>query len=189
MLDTAGMRDTGDPVEEEGVRRARARAGASDLVLWVTDATLADPLPPPELMRPGLPPVWTLSNKSDLTGGKDVEHASQEPGKTGAGLKNYRISALTGASFDDLVEGLTDFARRFFSQGTELRLVTRERHRAAMAECGDALRRACAEEMWGREDIIAEELRLAARALGRLVGRVDVENVLDVIFRDFCIGK
>src|SRR5215831_1468506 len=57
VLDTAGMRDTGDPVEEEGVHRARARAGASDLVLWVTDATLEEPSPPPELLRPEAPPV------------------------------------------------------------------------------------------------------------------------------------
>src|SRR5215831_3787645 len=57
VLDTAGVRDTGDPVEEEGVHRARARAGASDLVLWVTDATLEEPSPPPELLRPEAPPV------------------------------------------------------------------------------------------------------------------------------------
>jgi tRNA modification GTPase len=189
VLDTAGVRDTIDPVEQEGVRRARVRAGASDLVLWVTDGSLGDPLPPPpELTRPGAPPVWVLSNKSDLAG-KDRERASGERAETSAGLKYYRISALTGASFDDLVDGLADFATRFFCQGRELELVTRERHRAAMVECADALRRACAEDVSERDDIIAEELRLAARALGRLVGRVDVENVLDVIFRDFCIGK
>jgi tRNA modification GTPase len=68
-------------------------------------------------------------------------------------------------------------------------LVTRQRHRAVLRECADALGRACSEGDSGREDSIAEELRLAARALGRLVGRVDVENILDVIFRDFCIGK
>jgi tRNA modification GTPase len=87
------------------------------------------------------------------------------------------------------VEGLAEFARRFFSEGGESGLVTRQRHRALLGECADALARACSEGESGREDIIAEELRLAAHALGRLVGRVDVENILDVIFRDFCIGK
>ncbi len=135
ILDSAGMRETDNPVEEEGVRRARARAEASDLVLWVS------------------------------------------------------ISALTGAAFDDLVGGLAEHARQSFTGGAESALVTRQRHRTALADCAEALRRACAEEASGREDIIAEELRLAARALGRLIGRVDVENVLDVIFRDFCIGK
>jgi tRNA modification GTPase len=190
VLDTAGVRDTTDPVEEEGVRRARVRAGASDLVLWVTDGSLVDPSPPPpELVRPGAPPVWVLSNKSDLAGGQERELGSAGRAETSADLKCYRISALTGASFDDLVDGLADFAKRFFCEGRELGLVTRQRHRAAMVECADALRRACAEDVSEREDIIAEELRLAARALGRLVGRVDVEHVLDAIFRDFCIGK
>ena len=184
ILDTAGMRDTGDPVEEEGVRRARARAEASDLVLWVTDAALRAPLPPPpDLMKPDGPPVWILSNKSDLAQG-----GASDPDLVRCG-RMHRISALTGASFDELVDGLTDFARQVFSGGAEAALVTRQRHRTALLECADALRRACAGDASGREEIIAEELRLAARALGRLVGRVDVENVLDVIFRDFCIGK
>jgi tRNA modification GTPase len=184
------MRDSGDPVEEEGVRRARMRAGAADLVLWVIDGTLADRLPPPsELARPGAPPLWVLSNKSDLVECQMPEAASQGPAETSAGLKCYQISALTGESFDELVEGLAEFARRFFAGGAELAFVTRQRHRAVLGECADALARAGHEGESGREDIIAEELRLAARALGRLVGRVDVENVLDVIFRDFCIGK
>ena len=73
--------------------------------------------------------------------------------------------------------------------GAEPALVSRERHRHALEDAQTALDRALAEGPAGREDIIAEELRLAARALGRLTGRVDVEDILDVIFRDFCIGK
>jgi tRNA modification GTPase len=130
-----------------------------------------------------------LSNKSDLVHGKGSAPASDGHLARGNSIPCYRISALTGASFDDLVGGLADYARRFFSGGGESALVTRQRHRTALADCAEALRRAWADDALGREDIIAEELRLAARALGRLVGRVDVENVLDVIFRDFCIGK
>ena len=73
--------------------------------------------------------------------------------------------------------------------GAESALVTRERHRHALQDTEAALRRALKPEIADREDLIAEELRLATRALSRLTGRVDVEDVLDVIFRDFCIGK
>ena len=74
-------------------------------------------------------------------------------------------------------------------RGPRKPLVTRERHRHALEEVLAALRRAQAGEVAGREDLLAEELRIAARALGRLTGRVDVEDILDVIFHDFCIGK
>jgi tRNA modification GTPase len=67
--------------------------------------------------------------------------------------------------------------------------LTRERHRHALETVLEALRRALQEPATNREDLIAEELRLAAAALGKLTGRIDVEDVLDVIFRDFCIGK
>ena len=67
--------------------------------------------------------------------------------------------------------------------------MTRERHRRALEEVQAALRRAQSGDVAAHEDLLAEELRIAARALGRLTGRVDVEDILDVIFRDFCIGK
>ena len=185
ILDTAGLRDADDPVEQEGVRRARERAEASDLVLWVTDPTLKNPTPAAEMMGPDTPPVWVLSNKSDLVDGKEVGEGELAGG--GCNVK-YRISAATGASFDELVGGLAAYADQFFA-GTESSIITRQRHRTDLLDCAEALRRAGVEGNGGREDIIAEELRLAARALGRLSGRVDVENVLDVIFRDFCIGK
>jgi tRNA modification GTPase len=82
---------------------------------------------------------------------------------------------------------LAQHAAEYF--GAEPALVSRERHRKALESSRHALARALAEGERGREDIIAEELRLAAQTLGRLTGRVDVEDILDVIFRDFCIGK
>jgi tRNA modification GTPase len=184
VLDTAGVRDTDDPVEHEGVRRAGERAAASDLVLWVVDASLGDrPALPLFLTQPDAPIVWIVANKNDLV---------DEKGGRGSGdaywNAKYRVSAKTGEGFDELIDGLAAYANEFFA-GTESSLVTRQRHRANLLACADALQRAGAEEGARREDIIAEELRLAARALGRLSGRVDVENVLDVIFRDFCIGK
>jgi tRNA modification GTPase len=88
----------------------------------------------------------------------------------------------------ELLGALERFAADFLG-GAEPVLITRERHRLALQETLAALDRALAEPPVDREEIVAEELRLAARALGRLVGRVDVEDILDVIFRDFCIGK
>ena len=82
----------------------------------------------------------------------------------------------------------TDFAAASLA-GAEQAVVTRERHRYALQETRSALQRALGEPAASREDLLAEELRIAARALGRLTGRIDVEDILDVIFRDFCIGK
>jgi tRNA modification GTPase len=172
LLDTAGIRESDDPVEQEGVRRARARAAAADLVLWVVDAAAGEAAGA-EAGR------WIVRNKIDLVGG-----AGQTPASGGDGA--FKISATSGAGVDALVAALADYAGTLLSEPA---LVTRERHRVVLAEARDALARALAERRQGREDIIAEELRLAARALGRLTGRVDVEDILDVIFRDFCIGK
>ena len=83
---------------------------------------------------------------------------------------------------------LTRYAEGFLA-GAESALITRERHRRALEDALAALRRAGKPELAGHEDLLAEELRIAARAIGRLTGRVDVEDILDVIFRDFCIGK
>jgi tRNA U34 5-carboxymethylaminomethyl modifying GTPase MnmE/TrmE len=100
----------------------------------------------------------------------------------------FNISATTGEGFERLLAQLGHYAERFLA-GSEPALVTRERHRRALEEMLAALRRALADDLASHEDLVAEELRIAARALGRLTGRVDVEDILDVIFRDFCIGK
>jgi tRNA modification GTPase len=100
----------------------------------------------------------------------------------------FDISAITGDGFDRVLAQLARHAEGFLA-GAESALVTRERHRRALEDTLAALRRALAGDLARREDLLAEELRIATRALGRLTGRVDVEDVLDVIFRDFCIGK
>jgi tRNA modification GTPase len=101
----------------------------------------------------------------------------------------FRLSAVTGEGLTPLIAALTDEAAAQLGGGGESVLVTRARHRRALQDALDALKRATASRDSGREEIVAEELRLAAAALGRLTGRIDVEDVLDVIFRDFCIGK
>jgi tRNA modification GTPase len=100
----------------------------------------------------------------------------------------FDISAVTGEGFELLFARLTRYAEAFLG-GAEPALVTRGRQRHALEAAVAALRRALAPALADREDLLAEELRIAARSLGRLTGRIDVEDILDVIFRDFCIGK
>jgi tRNA modification GTPase len=175
LLDTAGIRETDDPIEREGVARARARAAGADLVLWVVDASSVA-----TEERGGLTaPVWVIRNKIDL--------AHEQP--SADAIRNiFAISATTGAGVDGLLDALTAHASEALG-GREPALVTRARQRRLLEDAAAALTRALAEETAGREDILAEELRSAAASLGRLTGRVDVEDILDVIFRDFCIGK
>ncbi len=327
LLDTAGIRETDDPVEKEGVRRARERAAAADLVLWVVDASdagsvsaaarqtegqepptsppviaeaargaavrnpgaasaggsgsspgsaartppTAEPqrsagneglpeaargagvrdgaAPPPAVSGTGAelrgrpagapqddmklageppsappeqgphpvqPPIWLIRNKIDLLQGakrnessslysatkneqkdqsnNELKHmvnrrlTQRNEHRFGRNEQEFVISATTGEGFEPLFAALAAHADGFLA-GAEPALVTRERHRRVLEDALAALRRALMPELAGREDLLAEELRIASRALGRLTGRVDVEDILDVIFRDFCIGK
>ena len=183
LLDTAGIRDSAEPVEQEGVRRARERAADADLVLWVIDGSAEDRRGFPE-KKLDASKIWLVVNKIDLT-----------PSRGRGAVKNeYRficsISASTGAGMDLLLGRLAGFAGEYFAT-VEAGIVTRARHRHLFEETVAALDRALAEaaKPGEHEELVAEELRSAATALGRVTGRVDVEDILDVIFRDFCIGK
>jgi tRNA modification GTPase len=185
LLDTAGIRESSDPVEQEGVRRARERAAAADLVLWVTDASAAGTAMEDFEQNLGQPEIWVLKNKIDLPVEKLCKSSESQSGRP---PPVFSISATTGAGMDALVRALAAHAADYFT-ATQSSIVTRARHRRAFEETVAALDRALAEGNSGREELIAEELRSAATTLGRLTGRVDVEDILDVIFRDFCIGK
>jgi tRNA modification GTPase len=183
LLDTAGIRDSSEQVEQEGMRRAKERAAAADLILWVTDASAAGSAADALGKSFGDTPIWLVKNKVDL--------ARNRPGA--AGNRNEHefeisISALTGLGMDAFEGILAEFARNCFA-ATESTLITRARHRHALEETAAALDRASTPANAQHEELIAEELRAAATTLGRLTGRVDVEDILDVIFRDFCIGK
>jgi len=186
VLDTAGIRDSADPVEQEGVRRARAGAARADLVLWVTDVSAAGLTVDNSSRSVSKSDTWLIQNKIDLV--MDKLCISCESESDISSPTTFPISAATGAGMDALLAALTAFAQNYFS-ATEPALVTRARHRRALEDTVAALDRALAERGCGREELIAEELRAAATTLGRLTGRVDVEDILDVIFRDFCIGK
>jgi tRNA modification GTPase len=187
MLDTAGIRGSDDPVEQEGVRRARARSEAADLVLWVVDAgDRSAGTASPAITKNSAQSTWLINNKTDLGG----VHSPQIP-ITESGFRfthMYSLSALTGEGMNELMNQVSFHVKTYFGS-PEPALITRERQRNVLREAVEALNRAESEGANGREDIIAEELRLASRAVGRLTGRVDVEDILDVIFRDFCIGK
>jgi tRNA modification GTPase len=187
LLDTAGIRDSGDPVEREGVRRARERAASADLVLWVRDAAASDDIPVDQVGQEfANNNKWIMWNKIDLVSPARIETLRAIVYKLD--YRCYFISTINESGFGEFLTALTSHAREYLGS-TEPALVTRERHRRALDDTVAALDRALAEPVPVREDILAEELRLAARALGRLTGRVDVEDILDVIFRDFCIGK
>jgi tRNA modification GTPase len=193
VLDTAGIRDSAEPVEQEGIRRARARAAAADLVLWVTDLSVESRAAAelPRLQSDA--PQWLVENKIDLLEDSAIKRSTA--GSCSQSQKDefkfaFSISAERGEGLDALFGALGAFARDYFAVG-ETVLVTRARHRLALEETMAALDRAVVESASRspREELIAEELRQATSALGRLTGRIDVEDVLDKIFREFCIGK
>jgi tRNA modification GTPase len=178
LADTAGLRIGRDAVEEEGVRRARARAADADLTLVVFDMTRPEEIA--ELDEVAKRATILVVNKLDLTTERD--RAACLARLPRAALP---ISALTGEGMPVLLDRLAGAIRQRFAAGSDP-VLTRARHRVALAECVAALRRSLSASL---PELAAEDLRLAIRALGRITGRVDVEDILDIIFRDFCIGK
>jgi tRNA modification GTPase len=166
LIDTAGLRESSDEVEAEGVRRAQALADRADLVLNLR-AIDSQPKRIPASDR-GL----AVATKTDLTG-------LVQSGEIG-------VSAVTGEGLPDLLDAI---ASRLSGQASpEPALLTRERHRVAVSDAIAALTRV-REAKHGQAELLAEDVRLAGVALERLVGRVDVEDVLDQLFAGFCIGK
>jgi tRNA modification GTPase len=183
LLDTAGLREASDPVEQEGVRRAWSAVADADLVLWVVDATKAEA--GLAIAQPSATPGWIVLNKTDLVAAPAAAATKVLDRLCAQTL--LTISAATGAGVDELVRALGAFAESFFT--AEPALVTRERHRAALRAASEALGGALRLGPQGGDELLAEQIRLATRALERLTGRIGVEDVLDLIFRDFCIGK
>ena len=187
VIDTAGIRETDDPVEQEGVRRARARAEEADLVLWMIDAQHQETRPQ-ETRPQETSALWIVRNKIDL---ETTDAAGPRQSANGlqqaAGGAEFGISAARGDGVQELIAALVIFARDFFGAG-EGGLIGRVRQRKMLQETSAMLHRSISVIGKG-EELAAEELRGAAIALGRLLGGVDVEDVLDVIFREFCIGK
>ncbi|PGH55188.1 tRNA uridine-5-carboxymethylaminomethyl(34) synthesis GTPase MnmE [Azospirillum palustre] len=175
LADTAGLREAAaDEVEEEGIRRARDRAARADVKVAVFDAATLPDLDPATLDLIDRDTV-VVFNKTDLAAATDLR----------PDLSPILVSAQTGDGLKLLEEKLTEFSADRLAIGSAPSL-TRARHRAALTECRESLLRALEAPL---PELAAEDVRLASRALGRITGRVDVEDLLDVIFRDFCIGK
>lgn len=186
LADTAGLRpeelagDSGhDRIESEGIRRALKRAESADIRLLVFDGAAAS-LDPHTLALVNDDAIVVI-NKADM----GVEESVRLVLSQGLGHQPVAVSAKTGAGFDLLAAALTARAAAMIGL-REAPSLTRERHRAALEE---ALACLSSSLLASLPELMAEDMRLAIRAIGRITGRVDVEDLLDVIFRDFCIGK
>jgi tRNA modification GTPase len=180
LADTAGLREVTEAVEREGVRRAEARAESADLRLLLIDAS-GDVRLEKDLAQHGgsgsllVPTKIDLVDAAKLAAWKDMPH------------NLFPVSARSGAGIEALLQGLEEIVTEELG-GRESASLTRLRHRRALQECAAALDRAAGYGS-GDVELLAEDLRLAADALGRITGAVDVENILDVVFAEFCIGK
>lgn len=177
VADTAGLKDSADAIESEGIRRARMRAADADLRLWVVDATdRGESLANQEID----PRDLVIVNKIDLCS------AEQRQSQLSNGNRLF-LSVKTGDGLSHLIKVLSDRVAAAYGVA-EAPNLSRIRHRLALEQCRESLERCldCASDdisLW------AEDTRMAVRQLGRITGRTDVEDILDVIFADFCIGK
>lgn len=166
LLDTAGIRETADPVEKIGVNRARARAETADLRIFLLETPQDMPIlevQPGDIVALGKGDLWPL-------------------------FEGRRISGKTGLGIDRLIDDIgTTLAER--TAGSSL--LIRERHRIAMSEAVQALEEALfrLDAMGDHIELAAESVRYGMRALDQLIGRIGVEDVLGEIFSSFCIGK
>ena len=170
LADTAGLREQAEEIESEGIRRAVQKAEEADLILHIQDGMHYP-------NRDELPSV--LSEKTVLTIWNKADAMSVQPTDV------LCVSAKTGLGIPDLWDQIRVVLERDFGRHSH-GVITRERYRTALKACVQSLMQSiCVPEL----ELKAEELRLAARALGRITGRIEAEELLDVIFRDFCIGK
>ncbi len=179
LLDTAGLRDPLDAIEAEGVRRARDRANRADLCLLLFDGALWPALDAATLALADEDALCVV-NKADLVLLPTALRVAGRPA--------LPLSCRTGAGFDRLLEALADAAADRLTPAAGPAL-TRSRHRAALRAALEALERFRQASGDAELALLAEDLRLAAAALGRLTGRVAVADILDLIFSEFCIGK
>ena len=181
LADTAGLRDTLDEVEAEGVRRARRRAEAADLRLWVVDGAGDEASPAPDVLRSG---DLCLVAKADLPVGDAAARALAEAASLG--LEPHRLSAHRSEDIAALEAVLSRHVIAALGSA-EPPSATRLRHAALLAEAVQRLESALA--LSAEPELAAEDVRLAARALDRITGKIGPEDVLDRIFSTFCIGK
>ena len=172
LADTAGLRDSADAIEQEGKRRAVQRAEQAEIRLFVFDT--AHPADAAGASTWAGADTILVANKIDLVPVAEIDLSPPA----------LPVSALTGEGIDRLLTMLGERVAQTYR--IEAPVLTRARHRQALEEAAASLRRSFSAAL---PELRAEDLRLALRSLGRITGAVDVEDLLDVIFRDFCIGK
>lgn len=170
LADTAGLRETDQVIEAEGIRRAQQRAADADLKLALFDATRATP----------------DDATAALIDDKTIVVLSKADLGVALPIEGYPISVRSGEGMEALLQALTKRMASLLGQQNDMPALTRQRHRAALAEALAHLQQAQGAVL---PELAAEDMRMALRALGRITGRVHVEELLDKIFRDFCIGK
>ncbi len=173
IADTAGLRETAGVIEQEGIRRALSRADEADLVLWIIDATAPVADVPPDVGKRGKR-VLRILNKIDA------------PGTDAPVPNDLALSAKTGAGIPELINTLSAIVHD--ASSSDAPAITQLRHRQQIEACLAALKDVHALTKLPLE-LAAEQVRIAADALGRIVGRIDPEEVLDQVFARFCIGK
>jgi tRNA modification GTPase len=187
LVDTAGIRESDDPIEREGVQRALKKSAAADLVLWLNPIGEPRHPPPRELTDR---PLWSILTKADGNLGAEKQMVcfvqNLSPTSATTGDVQIEISAKNGRNLDVLIKKLEAYARQAMCVEGSL-IVSNERQRSAICSAEVALRAALDEN--APLEIVAEDLRLACFFLESLIGRVGVEDVLDRIFSRFCIGK
>ena len=184
VADTAGLRESGDEIEAEGIRRALARAAVADLKIVMVEAA-------PDITMEDQ--ARSLLDQNAMVAINKIDLQEVVKGLRVEGHVAWPFSVTTGAGLDSFLEALEKMIEGRVGD-IETPVITRERHRSSIEECVECLQRFMVgsetlDMTNARIELIAEDLRLAARTLGRITGRIDVEELLDVVFRDFCIGK
>lgn len=174
MIDSAGIRDAADEIENEGIRRTIEQAQRADMVLWLQPGQ-GDRMPPTrDILDVGRPVIEVITQ---IDKGGTINKGA------------LSISAKTGQGMDLLVSNLFEQLSQSGDQGRASALLTRERHRVAVEEALEFIDRAMISVHGTGVELIAEEIRLAARAIGKITGNVSVDDILDRLFSSFCIGK
>ena len=181
LADTAGLREAANEIEAEGVRRARAWAEAADLRLWLVDAAASDAPEIPRELQPGDICILTKRDLPEKEAGWKAAEAARD--------RALSVASVTAKSPNDVAWLKSLLSERVVEAlaGAEPPAATRLRHRELLEGAAARLRQALAEQ--DRLELAAEDVRLAARALDRITGRIDPDSVLARIFATFCIGK
>lgn len=169
LVDTAGLREARDEVEQIGIERTRGRVRLADLILWLSEGGRVQP-----------------DRTIEAVSGVDIVEVATKADILPPAADHLAISGKTGLGLECLLAEILERAKGRLGDGSSA-FLTRQRHRRLVEEAANCI--ASALEPGKPLEFIADDLRAAGRALGRIVGAVDVEDVLDAIFAQFCIGK